>query len=93
MNPPDHPPVTIIADVRACPARLSTINALARLWLDLRGCGFRMTLRGASSQLLSLIQLTGLETAMGIGLDSPPLDHSLIVQVQRSWWTSLGAGE
>ncbi|HWV88225.1 MAG TPA: hypothetical protein VNZ62_22450 [Capillimicrobium sp.] len=53
-------PQIAYCDVRTVPADAVTADALARLQLAARRCGCQVRLRGASRDLLSLLELMGL---------------------------------
>lgn len=55
-----EPPPILGVDVSGLPADAAALDILARLALALRRCGFRLSLRHASPELLDLIELAGL---------------------------------
>jgi anti-anti-sigma regulatory factor len=57
---------TIICDIGALTARpdVTTIDALARTQLALRAHGLQILLRGASAELVELIELVGLSEVL-----------------------------
>jgi hypothetical protein len=60
----------VVCDVRALPADLPTVDALARLELTARRLGREIRLAGASPELLGLLGLAGL--AGVVGRATPP---------------------
>lgn len=71
---PDHVdvPDVVVCDVVVCDVGslhrpdLVTVEALARLHVAVRRCGASLVLRGASSELLSLLTLCGLDDALDV---------------------------
>jgi ABC-type transporter Mla MlaB component len=61
----------VCLDVADLNADAATVDALARLALRLRRCGYRLELRRPSSELLDLIDLTGLADALGTHRPTP----------------------
>ena len=61
---PDAP--TVYLDVAHLAPDATSLDALARLSLALGRTGYRLTLRGASSELIDLIAFAGLSRALPI---------------------------
>jgi hypothetical protein len=57
---------TVVWDAGPLPAEIATVDALARLTLLARRRGAVIQLRGASAELLELIDLTGLGRILSI---------------------------
>jgi len=58
-------PIRIVrVDVRGLAASAAEVDALARLALRLRRCGYQLRLVGPSRELLELIDLCGLSEAL-----------------------------
>jgi hypothetical protein len=58
-------PSTVICDVGILAPDAVTVDALARLQLNARRHGHELVLRGASTQLLELLDLCGLREVLG----------------------------
>ncbi len=59
-------PRTIVCDVSGVAANAVALDALARLQLHARRLGMRVRLRGASTDLLDLLDLAGLREVLGV---------------------------
>ena len=64
--PKPAPRRTIVWDARALHADLTTVDALARLQLAARRAGAELRLRQPSAELLALLALVGLDTALRV---------------------------
>lgn len=60
-----EPRPIVRVDVQDVTADVGSIDALARLALRLRRCGYQLELLRPSDALLDLIELTGLTSALG----------------------------
>jgi hypothetical protein len=60
----DHRARTVPVDVAGLNADATTLDALARLQLAARRCGFEVQLRGSSPELRELIGFAGLDEAL-----------------------------
>ena len=58
----------IVCDVGTLAADATTVDALARMQLLARRQGYRIQLRGASPELLALLEFVGLSDLLGVGL-------------------------
>lgn len=56
---------TIPVDVHGLRAELTVVDALARVALGMRRCGYQLELRHPSQELLQLIDLAGLSRTLG----------------------------
>lgn len=61
----DAPPRAIVCDMRGATASLALLDALAQLALSCRRAGVPLRLRGASAEVVQLIELAGLGEALG----------------------------
>jgi anti-anti-sigma regulatory factor len=60
MGSDDQSAKTVCVDVAGLEADAVTLDALARLRLTARQCGFELSLRGSSPELRELIEFAGL---------------------------------
>lgn len=59
-----QPWLPLYVDVGGLKADAVALDALARVALSLRGCGYQLRLRHASNELIELIELAGLTRAL-----------------------------
>jgi len=53
-------------------AELAIVDALARLQLEARRCGYEIAVEGAPEELVELIELAGLREVLGLELQRQP---------------------
>ena len=70
-------------DVRALPADVAAVDALARLQLAARQAGFEVRLVHATAELTRLIELIGLETVLRVEPGRQPEEREQGLRVQE----------
>jgi hypothetical protein len=68
MDAPRESPV-VLYDVSRVPPDAATVDALARMLLDARRCGYGVRLCNASPQLLELIDFMGLRRTFAASVE------------------------
>ena len=64
MGSDDPATQTLLVDCGELHAGIGTVDALARLQLEARRCGFELRLTGSSAELRELIEFAGLAEAL-----------------------------
>ena len=73
----------IVCDVRAVPADLAAVDALARLELAFRRAGLVLELRHATTELCELVALAGLEGALAVEAGGQPEEREQPLRVEE----------
>jgi hypothetical protein len=79
----ERPPSTLFCDVRALAPDALTIDALARLQLAARRVGREVSLRGASLELVELLELCGLTGVLRVEVGRQPEQREQGVGVEE----------
>ena len=76
-------PSILVCEVAALAPVAVTIDAMARLQLVARRLGHEVVLRGASSELLELLELFGLSAVLRVGVCGQPEEREERVGVEE----------